>query len=80
MNDQIKIQYDKWQHQDLQDQDLITELVNIQSNEKEIQDCFYKDLEFGTGGLRGVIGVGTNKPHEHLHGSQSNPGLCKLPK
>lgn len=61
MNDHIKNQYEEWQHQDLQDQDLVTEISTIQSNEKEIQDCFYKDLEFGTGGLRGIIGVGTNR-------------------
>lgn len=37
------------------------ELRRIQGNEKEIEDRFYKDLEFGTGGLRGVIGAGTNR-------------------
>lgn len=37
------------------------ELKSIEGNEKEIEDRFYKDLEFGTGGLRGVIGNGTNR-------------------
>ena len=37
------------------------ELVAIQYNEEEILDRFYKDLEFGTGGLRGVMGIGTNR-------------------
>lgn len=37
------------------------ELMSIASNEKEIEERFYKDLEFGTGGLRGVIGNGTNR-------------------
>lgn len=37
------------------------ELRRIQGNEKEIEDRFYKDLEFGTGGLRGIIGAGTNR-------------------
>ena len=37
------------------------ELESIKANEKEIEDRFYKDLEFGTAGLRGVIGIGTNR-------------------
>lgn len=37
------------------------ELKSIAADEKEIEDRFYKDLEFGTGGLRGVIGNGTNR-------------------
>ena len=37
------------------------ELVSIKNNEQEIKDRFYKELEFGTGGLRGVIGIGTNR-------------------
>ena len=37
------------------------ELLNLQGNEEEIKDRFYKDLEFGTGGLRGIIGAGTNR-------------------
>ena len=37
------------------------ELISIQNNEQEIKDRFYKELEFGTGGLRGVIGIGTNR-------------------
>ena len=37
------------------------ELKSIEGNEKEIEDRFYKNLEFGTAGLRGVIGNGTNR-------------------
>ena len=37
------------------------ELKAIAADEKEIEDRFYKELEFGTGGLRGVIGAGTNR-------------------
>lgn len=37
------------------------ELKAIEGNDKEIQERFYKDLEFGTGGLRGIIGAGTNR-------------------
>ncbi len=43
------------------DDDTKQELLAIRNNEAEIEDRFYKDLEFGTGGLRGVIGAGTNR-------------------
>lgn len=60
MNALIKQQYETWKQQ-IQDEELLTELENMKTNPDEIEDCFYKDLEFGTGGLRGVIGVGTNR-------------------
>ncbi|QRG66244.1 phospho-sugar mutase [Brevibacillus choshinensis] len=41
--------------------DLLAELKQIQSDSSEIEERFYKDLEFGTGGMRGVIGAGTNR-------------------
>lgn len=53
--------YQKWLQQATEDSDLIQELQAIQSNESEIQERFYRELEFGTGGLRGVIGAGTNR-------------------
>ena len=43
------------------DEETKKELLSIENNEKEIEDRFYKNLEFGTGGLRGVIGAGTNR-------------------
>ncbi len=53
--------YNIWNEQDLSDPDLREELESIKGNNNEIIDRFYKDLEFGTGGLRGVIGAGTNR-------------------
>lgn len=51
----------RWiQFKDL-DQEIHKELVKISSNEKELEEAFYKNLEFGTGGMRGEIGVGTNR-------------------
>lgn len=47
------------------EEDLLTELKTIEGNEEEINDRFYRDLEFGTGGLRGVIGAGTYRMNEH---------------
>lgn len=52
-------EYKKWKDSSLKDFDLIEEL-NIMTEEK-IEEAFYRNLEFGTGGLRGVIGVGTNR-------------------
>lgn len=53
--------YNIWNQQDLSDPDLREELDSIRGNNDEIIDRFYKDLEFGTGGLRGIIGAGTNR-------------------
>lgn len=53
--------YSLWQENVSEDPDLIKELKDIEGNEEQITDRFYRDLEFGTGGLRGVIGAGTNR-------------------
>lgn len=54
-------EYERWRAQELDDIDLTKELEEIEGKEDEINDRFYRDLEFGTGGLRGVIGAGTNR-------------------
>lgn len=54
-------QYDFWLSDSYFDEATKAELKGIAGNEKEIEDRFYKELEFGTGGLRGVIGAGTNR-------------------
>ncbi len=53
--------YKQWLEDPYFDQETKNELLAIKDDEKEIEDRFYKDLEFGTGGLRGVIGAGTNR-------------------
>ena len=53
--------YQFWLTDSYFDEDTKAELKKIGDNEKEIEDRFYKELEFGTGGLRGVIGAGTNR-------------------
>lgn len=58
--DTIKL-YNIWKQKATKDPDLIKELENIENSPSEIDDRFYKELEFGTGGLRGVIGAGTNR-------------------
>lgn len=80
--------YNKWKINALDDVDLINELNAIKDNESEIEDRFYKDLSFGTGGLRGVIGAGTNRINIytvrkitqglsiHLLNKTNNPKVC----
>ncbi|EQI29941.1 phosphoglucomutase/phosphomannomutase, C-terminal domain protein [Clostridioides difficile Y401] len=50
-----------WLNSPYFDEQTKNELLSIKDDEKEIQDRFYKNLEFGTGGLRGIIGAGTNR-------------------
>lgn len=64
MND-VKELYSLWCQKAVDDVDIINELQKIKNDEKSIQDAFYRDLEFGTGGLRGVIGAGTNRMNIH---------------
>ena len=56
-----KEEFDFWLNDPYFDEDTKNELLAIRNDEKEIEDRFYKELEFGTGGLRGVIGAGTNR-------------------
>ena len=55
-----KEKYNEWINSSLISEEIKNELRNIK-DEKEMEDRFYKDLDFGTGGLRGVIGAGTNR-------------------
>lgn len=57
----IKQLYKLWSDNAAADPDLKAELEKIAGNDEEISDRFYRELEFGTGGLRGVIGAGTNR-------------------
>ena len=57
--------YKKWLKDDYFDDETKEELKAIEDNEKEIEDRFYKDLEFGTGGMRSKIGAGTNRINKY---------------
>ena len=59
-------EYLRWCSNVKEDTDLIKELSDIKDDENKIEDAFYRDLEFGTGGLRGVIGVGTNRMNIYM--------------
>jgi len=59
--DDYRKNYEYWLSDPYFDEETKKELKSIENDETEIQDRFYKELEFGTGGLRGVIGAGTNR-------------------
>ncbi len=59
--DDYRKNYEYWLSDPYFDEDTRNELKAIGNDETEIQERFYKDLEFGTGGLRGIIGAGTNR-------------------
>ncbi len=61
MEKETEARYSAWLIQELYDPDLKAELEAIKGDDEKISDAFYRDLEFGTGGLRGVIGAGTNR-------------------
>ena len=61
-----KARYEQWCTDSIFDEETKAELLAIAGDEKEIEDRFYKDLSFGTGGLRGVIGAGTNRMNIYL--------------
>ena len=62
--------YEYWKTNSFFDQNTRSELssLNIEIDSKEIEDRFYRDLEFGTGGLRGVMGAGTNRMNKYTVG------------
>lgn len=74
MND-INALYKLWCEKATADADLLPELNEINGNEEEILDRFYKNLEFGTAGLRGVIGAGTNRMNIYTV-NQATQGLA----
>lgn len=80
--------YSLWCENAKADPDLLTELESIKNDDEAIKDRFYRDLEFGTGGLRGVIGAGTNRMNiytvkratqgfaDYLNQEYSNPSVA----
>ena len=57
----IMAKYDLWRARATEDADVTAELLSVEGNDAEIRDRFYRELAFGTGGLRGVIGAGSNR-------------------
>lgn len=71
--------YQNWLTNAVNDPDLISELKDIEGKNEEISDRFYRALEFGTAGLRGVIGAGTNRMNCYTVG-QATQGLAEYVK
>ena len=71
------VKYEKWLNDSCFDEATKKELEAIKGNNKEIEDRFYKDLEFGTAGLRGVIGAGTNRMNKYTVG-KATQGLANF--
>ena len=69
--------YNEWLNDDCFDDETKKELNSIRDNEEEIKDRFYKELEFGTAGLRGVIGAGTNRMNKYTVG-RATQGLANF--
>ena len=62
---EYEVKYNEWLSNPIIDEKSKKELLEIKGNEAEIEDRFYKDLEFGTAGLRGIIGIGTNRMNKY---------------
>lgn len=67
----IKNEYEVWKKKVTEDADLTAELTDMEGKEDRITDAFYQNLAFGTGGLRGVIGAGTNRMNIYTVGKVS---------
>ena len=61
-------EYQNWLNNPYFEEEVKKELESIKDNEKEIEDRFYKELEFGTAGLRGIVGYGTNRMNKYTVG------------
>ncbi len=74
-----RAKYEKWLNNEFFDEETRKELMEIKNNEEEIQDRFYKELNFGTAGLRGKIGAGTNRMNKYIIATASQ-GLAEVIK
>lgn len=66
MDTKLMNEYNRWLEMATADENLVPELQAMADNEAEIEDAFYRELEFGTAGLRGVIGAGTNRMNVYV--------------
>lgn len=74
-----KENYKSWCESSIFDKETKKELLEIKNNEKEIEDRFYKELEFGTAGLRGIMGAGLNRMNKYTVG-KATQGLANFIK
>lgn len=76
---QIQKEYTRWLECAVEDKDLTAELKEMQEDGAKQEDAFYRNLEFGTGGLRGVIGAGTNRMNIYTV-AKASQGLAEYVK
>ncbi len=62
---QILEKINNWLSQPIDENDKLWILNNLETNPQELEEAFYQDLEFGTGGLRGIIGIGSNRMNKY---------------
>ncbi len=74
MNNALSAKIEEWSQPPF-DKETIAQLKVLKQNPDQLVDAFYKDLEFGTGGMRGVMGIGTNRINAYTIG-KSTQGLC----
>ena len=68
MEEEYLKKYKEWLENPIIDKEDKEDLKAIRNDNEEIKDRFYKDLEFGTAGLRGIIGIGTNQMNKYTVG------------
>ena len=73
--EQYQKKYEEWYNNPVFDTETKNELEKMKENEEEKKDSFYKDLEFGTAGLRGIVGAGTNRMNKYTVG-KATQGLA----
>ena len=76
---QVQKEYTRWLECAVEDRDLTAELKEMQNDKGKQEDAFYRNLEFGTGGLRGVIGAGTNRMNVYTV-AKASQGLAEYVK
>ena len=76
INETIQATYERWCSLAVEDEDVVKELQQMKGDDKALEDAFYKELSFGTGGLRGVIGAGPNQLNIYTIGKASR-GLAR---
>jgi phosphoglucomutase len=77
LSERVQSQMELWLNDPAVDEDTRAELRAIADQPKELEDRFYKELEFGTGGLRGIIGAGTNRMNRYTVG-RATQGLAQF--
>ena len=69
MTKALSVKIDEWSKPPF-NKETIAQLEVLKQNPDQLEDAFYKDLEFGTGGMRGIMGVGTNRINKYTLGKK----------